>query len=101
MHVVSTHITNPDLSVEFIAQEVGISRSHLHRKMKELTNQTTVDLIRSIRLQRAARLLSEGKMSVSDVMYACGFSFASSFTTTFKKFYGVSPTEYMRTMTKS
>jgi AraC-like DNA-binding protein len=101
LHVVSNHITDPDLSVELIAQEVGISRSHLHRKMKELTSQTTVDLIRSIRLQRAARLLSEGKMSVSDVMYACGFSFASSFTTTFKKFYGVSPTEYMRTMNKS
>lgn len=94
MRVVSSHITDPDLSVEFIAQEVGISRSHLHRKMKELTNQTTVDLIRSIRLQRAARLLSKGEMSVSDVMYACGFSFASSFATTFKKFYGMSPTEY-------
>ena len=96
MHFVSSHIADPDLSVELIAQEVGISRSHLHRKMKELTNQTTVDLIRSIRLQRAARLLAEGNMSVSDVMYACGFSFASSFATTFKKFYGMSPTEFAK-----
>lgn len=94
MSVVNKNIANSDLSIDMIADEVGISRVHLHRKMKDLTGQTPHDFIRTIRLKHAAQLLAAGDKSVTDIVYACGFSSAASFSTLFKKVYGVSPREY-------
>ncbi len=95
MTVINKNLGNADLNVNTIADEVGISRVHLHRKMKELTGQTPHDFIRNIRMKKAANLLSGGNMNVSEVMYACGFSNAASFSTVFKKMYGLSPRDYM------
>ena len=95
MTAINHNLNNAELSVDRIADEVGISRVHLHRKMKELTGQTPHDFIRNIRMKKAASLLSAGDMNVSEVMYACGFSNAASFSTVFKKMYGMSPREYM------
>lgn len=95
MKVINKNLNNSDLSVDKIADEVGISRVHLHRKMKELTGQTPHDFIRNIRLKQAANLLSSNNMNITEVMYACGFNNAASFSTIFKKFYGMSPRDYM------
>ena len=95
MQAINHNLNNADLSVDKIADEVGISRVHLHRKMKELTGQTPHDFIRNIRMKKAASLLASADMNVSEVMYACGFSNAASFSTVFKKMYGMSPREYM------
>lgn len=100
MEVINENIGDSDLSVDMIAQKVGISRVHLHRKMKELTNQTPHCFIRNIRLQQAAKLLKDGKQSITDVMYACGFSNSASFSTMFKNLYGCSPREYMQNAMK-
>ena len=100
MEVINENISDSDLSVDMIAQKVGISRVHLHRKMKELTNQTPHSFIRNIRLQQAAKLLKDGKQSITDVMYICGFSNSASFSTMFKNLYGCSPREYMQNATK-
>jgi YesN/AraC family two-component response regulator len=96
MAVINKNIGNSDLSVDMIAQEVGISRVHLHRKMKELTGQTPHDFIRNIRLKKAAQLLANQGMNVTEVMYACGFANPASFSTVFKKFYGMTPRDYMK-----
>lgn len=96
MTVINQNIANSSLSVDYLAEEVGISRVHLHRKMKELTGQTPHDFVRNIRLKQAANLLAEGDMNVAEVVYACGFGNAASFSTVFKKFYGMSPREYMQ-----
>ncbi len=96
MVVINQNIANSSLSVDFLADAVGISRVHLHRKMKELTGQTPHDFVRNIRLKQAANLLAEGNMNVAEVVYACGFGNAASFSTVFKKFYGMSPREYMQ-----
>lgn len=96
LQVINENITNPYLSVELIAQEVGISRAHLHRKMKELTNQGPRDLVRNIRLKKAAGLLASGHRNITDVMFACGFENAASFSIKFKALYGMSPTAYMK-----
>ncbi len=96
MNSINRHLDDSDLSIDMIADEVGISRVHLHRKMKELTGQTPHDFIRNIRLKRAATLLAGHGMNVTEVMYACGFSNATSFSTIFKRFYGMSPRDYMR-----
>ena len=96
MNSINNHLNDSDLSVDMIADEVGISRVHLHRKMKELTGQTPHDFIRNIRLKQAANLLANQGMNVTEVMYACGFSNSASFSTVFKKFYGMSPRDYMK-----
>lgn len=100
MKVINDNLSNSDLSVDVIAKEVGISRVHLYRKMKELTNQTPHAFIRNIRLKQAAHLLATSNRNVTEVMYVCGFPNATSFSTIFKNFYGVSPREYMQTHRK-
>ena len=95
MSVINENLGDSDLSVDMIAQKVGISRVHLHRKMKELTNQTPHSFIRNVRLKQAAQLLRESKYNITDVMYRCGFSNAASFSTMFKNLYGQSPRDYM------
>ena len=96
MKTINKHLNNSDLSVDMIAEEVGISRVHLHRKMKELTGQTPHDFIRQLRLKQAAHLLANNNMNITEVVYACGFSNAASFSTMFKSVYGMSPREYMK-----
>lgn len=95
MAVVNKNIDNEDLNVEMIADAVGLSRVHLYRKMKELTNQSPSDFVRNIRLKQAANLLARGHQSIADVMYACGFSNRTSFSTLFRKMYGMTPHDYM------
>ena len=91
---IENNLDNPSLSVEMISSEIGISRVHLHRKLKELTSLTTRDLIRSTRLKQAAQLLMKKSMSVSEVAYAVGYTDLSNFSVSFKQAYGVSPSMY-------
>lgn len=95
MKVINDNISNPDLNVEMIAESVGISRVHLHRKLKELTNQSTRDLIRNIRLKQAASLLASKRRNINEVATLTGFTNVAYFSTAFKELYGMTPTEYM------
>ena len=91
---INENISNSDLNVEMIANTVGISRVHLYRKLKELTNQPASDLIKNIRLKQAADLLASKPISIAEVAYAVGFSNLSTFSTNFKNLYGVPPKKY-------
>lgn len=95
MRVINSNLSNPNLTVEMITTEVGISRVHLHRKLKELTNQTTRDFIRNIRLKQAAELLSKKRYTIAEVAELTGFTNPNNFSTAFKELYGVPPTTYM------
>ena len=95
MRVVNEHIANPEFNVEMLASEVGMSRVHIYRKLKELTNLSARDFIKNIRLQQAANLLkTDKKLTISDVAYATGHINLSHFSNSFKNKYGMSPTEY-------
>lgn len=94
MDVINANLSSADFSVEKLASEVGLSRVHLHRKLKELTNLPARDFIKSLRMRQAARLLREKKLSIAEVAYATGFSNPSHFSNSFKEMYGVSPTAY-------
>jgi CheY-like chemotaxis protein/AraC-like DNA-binding protein len=94
--IINDNITDPDLNVEFLANGVGMSRVHMHRKLKELTNQSARDFIRTFRLKQAANLLSNQKLTISEVAYAVGFSNLSHFSNSFREFYGVSPKEFQQ-----
>lgn len=92
MKTINDHLADPTLNVEMLAANVGMSRVHMHRKLKELTNQSARDFIRSIRLKQAANLLREKNLSVSEVAYATGFSNLSHFpihSETFTEFHRV------------
>ncbi len=94
MKIINENLSNPELNVEMLAAGVGMSRVHMHRKLKELANQSARDFIRSIRLKQAASLLQERNLTISEVAYATGFSNLSHFSNSFRDFYGISPTEY-------
>ncbi len=95
MKVMNENLDNPEVSVEFLADKVGVSRVHFHRKIKELAGQTPRDFVKSIRLSEAARLLREKHFDISEVSTAVGFKSLSTFSTSFKQVYGMSPSEYM------
>jgi len=94
MKIINENIADSDLNVEVLAMGVGMSRVHMHRKLKELTNMSARDFIKSIRLKQAADLLTNQKLTVSEVAYALGFVNLSHFSNTFREFYGMSPKEY-------
>lgn len=96
LRVINANLSNVDFSVDMLAEEVGLSRVHLYRKMKELTNETPSDFIRNVRLKQAANLLGSAHRNISEVMYSCGFENITSFSRAFKKLYNMSPRQYMQ-----
>jgi signal transduction histidine kinase/ligand-binding sensor domain-containing protein/AraC-like DNA-binding protein len=96
MTIIKENLSESGLNVEMLADGVGISRVHMHRKLKELTNQSARDFIRNVRMKQAAYLLVHKKMNISEVAYSVGYSNLSHFSNSFKSIYGVSPTEYIQ-----
>ena len=94
MKEINAHIDDPDLNVERLASEVGVSRAHLHRKMKDLIGMTPSDYIRNIRLKRACELLKRQDIEVTQVAYKIGFTSQPHFSSHFKRYTGYSPSEY-------
>lgn len=92
---IRTNLESPELSVEAMSKELGMSRTHLHRKLKALTGQSPVEFIKVIRMKQAAYLLSTGKLTVSEVGYKVGYSTPSYFSSSFNAYFGMSPTTYM------
>lgn len=90
---IQQHLSNSELSVEQIGEEMGLSRVQLYRKVKALTGQSPVELVRTARLQRGKRLLETTDMTIAEVAYDVGFSSPSYFTKCFKDEFGVSPRE--------
>ncbi len=94
MKEINANIDDPALNVEKLASEVGVSRAHLHRKMKDLIGMTPSDYIRNIRLKRACELLRRPDIEVTQVAYKIGFTSQPHFSSHFKRYTGFSPSEY-------
>jgi signal transduction histidine kinase/DNA-binding response OmpR family regulator len=92
---VEEYISNPELSVDELADHLKLSRSQLYRKIKSLTNYSPNELIRIVRLKYAKQILNSKIKSISEVAYEAGFSSPSYFAKCFKDIYGESPTEYI------
>ena len=80
-----------DFTVERLGEEVGLSRVQLYRKVKALTGQTPVDLLKKARLERARLLVEKTDKSISEIAYEVGFTAPSYFNKCFKDEFGVSP----------
>lgn len=91
---INDHLEDPNLNVEKLCQEVGLSRAHLNRKMKELFGLTPSEFIRNVRLRKACELLRQPDVDISQIAYSVGFSSQPHFSTAFKRFTGISPTEF-------
>ena len=93
--VVKEHIDNPELSVQQLSDEVGISRVHLNRKVKERYGVSPNIFLKTFRLKQAAYLLIHNDVNISEVAYKVGFNSHSYFTTSFHEYFGMSPKEFV------
>lgn len=94
MELMETHMDNSEFSVEQLARELGMSRMQLYRKLKALTGKSPNQVLRTIRLRRAAQLLETGEYNVSEVTYMVGFQDLKYFRERFKEEFGMSPSAY-------
>ncbi|MGE4567782.1 MAG: two-component regulator propeller domain-containing protein [Bacteroidales bacterium] len=92
--LIEEQMTNPDLNVSFLCERMQLSQKQLYRKIKALTGLTPVDYIKSIRMKKAAILLSNKNFTVSEVMYKVGFSNHSYFAKCFHHAFGKNPGQY-------
>ena len=88
--IIKKNISNPDLDITFLLNEMGVSRSLLHLKLKGLVGCSSTEFIRAIRLKEAVKLISSGKCNISEAAYETGFSSPTYFTRRFREFYGKS-----------
>ena len=87
------NMSNPELKMDDLGDELGMSRVQLYRKVKALTGISPVELLREMRLQRAYNLVNTTTKSISEIAYEVGFHTPSYFSNCFKKQYGQYPTE--------
>ncbi len=92
--IIEKHLDENGFGIEKFCQEINMSSSQLLRKLKALTNQTTVEFIREYRLQRASNMLAKSESTVSEVAFAVGFESLSYFGKAFQEKFGVLPSEY-------
>ncbi|WP_051398350.1 ATP-binding protein [Runella limosa] len=96
--VIDAHLSESNFDVDGLCKELGISRTNLHRKLKALTGTSATEFIRKIRLQRAAQLVQQNTLTVSEIAYQVGFESLSYFSKSFQEEFGMSPSEYGRTV---
>ena len=96
MTIVEKNMDNIEFSTDEFAREMNMSRSNLHLKLKAITGESTIDFIRKIRFNEAAKLLKDGRYTVAEVSTMVGFNTPSYFATSFKKYFGCLPTEYIK-----
>lgn len=89
--IIQENLSNSELSVEQIGDEIGLSRVQLYRKVKALTGYSPVEILRKARLTRARHLLQTTERTVSEVAYAVGFSTPSYFSKCYKDEFGENP----------
>ncbi len=96
MTVMEEHLDDSQFSTDAFAREMCMSRSNLHLKMKALTGESTNEFIRRFRLRHALDLLKSGRYTVSEVSAMVGYGTPSYFATSFKKFFGSLPSDYVK-----
>jgi signal transduction histidine kinase/ligand-binding sensor domain-containing protein/DNA-binding response OmpR family regulator len=94
--VFEDNIEDPNFNLEHLSREIGMSRTHLNRKIQALTNLSSRDFIRTLRLQRAARLLYSASGTVSEIAYKVGFNNLSYFSRAFRKHFGKLPSDFAK-----
>jgi signal transduction histidine kinase/ligand-binding sensor domain-containing protein/AraC-like DNA-binding protein len=95
LDVINKHISDETFSVDLFSEEIAMSRSQLRRKLVALVGKAPGDLIRTIRLTKAAKLLQQNFGNISEIAAEVGFNNPANFAHSFKTYFGVSPSEYL------
>lgn len=93
---VDSHLASPDLSVDKFAAEMSYGRTSFYNKLKSITGQTPNEYIKERRMQRAAELLADDRISISEVAYQVGMNTPQYLSSTFKKRFGMTPKQYQK-----
>ncbi len=94
--LVEEKMRDPELNVEDLGKDMGLSRVQLYRKLKSLTNYAPNELLRQTRLKKATSLLASSDMTIAEIAYEVGFSSPSYFTKCYREQFGESPTDFLR-----
>ena len=92
--LIEENIADPSYNVNDLCLGLGLSRIQLYRKLKKMVGQSANELIRSIKLKRAAQLLKQQKLTIAEITYQVGFNDLQYFRKCFKKHFGMNPSEY-------
>jgi YesN/AraC family two-component response regulator len=98
--IIESHLTDPDMDVDYICTQIGMSRTKLYQKIKSVTGQSIGEFVRTIRLKKAAQLMTQQDVSLTDVMYSVGIQTQSYFTKAFKKEFGKTPSQFLKELEK-
>lgn len=93
---IRNNMAEPNLSVEDIAQKMNLSRTSLHRKIKIMTGNSPVELIKTIRMKQAAFLLDKTGKTIAEIAYEVGYSSPAYFSSAFSAYWGKSPSQYQK-----
>jgi signal transduction histidine kinase/ligand-binding sensor domain-containing protein/DNA-binding response OmpR family regulator len=96
MNTIESNIGNPDFTVEQLSEVMGMSTTHLYRKLKSLTHLSANEIIKKYRIKKASILLKNKEGNITEIMYEIGFSNLSYFSKCFKTEFGVTPKEYQQ-----
>ena len=94
MEQIENVYSDSDYNIEKLSESLGLSRGHLHRKIKDLTGTTPVEFLRNYKLNKAALLLKQKSLNVNEIAYKTGFSSPAYFSKCFKTVYNKTPSEY-------
>ena len=97
--IIEENMHNEDFNIDSIAENAGLSRSAFFKKLKSLTGFAPVDLVREIRLTKAAKTVATTDKSISEIAFSVGFKESSYFGKCFKKKFGMTPLEYRNKQT--
>ena len=93
---IEKNIENEDFSVDFLASEMDLSRSQLHRKLKQMSNHSASEYITMVKVKKATSLLASKKYNIDEIAFKSGFNSHSYFNKCFKKIHNQSPKEYLK-----
>ena len=93
---IENNLENESFSVDFLAREMGFSRSQLHRKLKHISNHSTSEHITIVKIRKATNLLASKKFNIDEVAFKSGFNSHSYFNKCFKKIHHKTPKEFLK-----
>lgn len=96
--IIDSNLDNSNFTVEHLAEELGVSRVQLYRKVKAMMGISISDYIANFRLEQAKAALTNMRLSISEVAYNCGFSSPNYFSTAFKNKYGLTPAAFRKSI---
>ncbi|MBC7887469.1 MAG: response regulator [Ferruginibacter sp.] len=98
--IIESHLSNPDMDVDYICSQIGMSKTKLYQKIKKITGQSIGEFTRTIRFKKAAEIMTHQDVSLAEVMYSVGIQTQSYFTKAFKKEFGKTPSQFLKDLQK-